>query len=231
MQRDIQAARFARGEKLPPQSELGRRYGASRHAVRRALGALEDDGVISCWQGREATVVAEQITYRIGPQTRLASGLRAAGHRVEVVTLQSNTSRRLVPSVAKMLGVATGTHASFAEFMHIVDGVPTALGRHFFNSAKFPDILADAVGTEPSVPLAFARHGVDAYFRSATLVEGRMPTPSEALALDIPPAQSVLSLLGRNVDKHGIPIEVTEAIVRSDTVRLEIAGHQVRDLV
>ncbi|MEM9698858.1 MAG: hypothetical protein AAF943_08720 [Pseudomonadota bacterium] len=58
-----------------------------------------------------------------------------------------------------------------------------------------------------------------------------MPTFSEKISLEIPPSQSVFCLLGRNVDAHGAPIEVTEAIVRSDTVKLQIETQQMGHLV
>ncbi|MEO0391096.1 MAG: UTRA domain-containing protein, partial [Pseudomonadota bacterium] len=216
---------------LPSQTDLGRRYRASRHAVRRAMAALKEDGVLSCWQGREATVVAPPVLYRIGHKTRLASGLRSQGHSVDVSTLQIALRRRLPPAVAKLLDKPPGACTPFAEYMHVVDGVPTALGRHYFDGARFPNIVDDATTQAPSVPEAFVRNGVDDYFRTATVVEARLPTSSEAIALEIPPSQSRFCLLGRNVDATGAPIEVTEAIVRSDTVKLQIETHQVGHLV
>ena len=230
MSEDIRAARFERGVKLPSQTELARRYGASRHAVRRALRALSDDGAISSWQGREAVLLSRPIIYQIGHQTRLATGLRARGHFVEVSIVQTRERRRLSSKIAAMLDMAPGTHGPFAEFMHHVDGVPTALGRHYFNARRVPNILKDTEGADPSVPEAFSRNGVTDYPRAATFIEVRHPTAYEALALEIPPSQSVLCLLGQNVDDSRAPVEVTEAVVRSDTVTLQIDPHQVADL-
>ncbi len=228
---DIRAGRFERGEKLPSQSELGRRYSASRHAIRRALKTLADEGFITCWQGREASLVSRTALYQIDHKTRLATGLRAQGHSVEVNIMQTNERKRLPRSVASMFDMPPGSRAPFAEFMHVVDGLPTALGRHYFDGARFPTMMQEANIANPSVPDAFCRHGVSEYFRAATVVEVRSPTASEALALQIPPSQAVLSLLGKNVDHAGAPIEVTEAVVRTDTVKLEIKTHQVGDLV
>ena len=231
MGEDIRSAQFERGEKLPSQTELARRYGASRHAVRRALRALADDGEISSWQGREAVLLSRPIIYQIGHQTRLATGLRARGHAVKVSIVQSGERRRFSAKIAAMLDMVPGAQGPFAEYMHHVDGVPTALGRHYFNVRRFPNILNDAVGADPSVPEAFSRNGVTEYYRAATFIEVRQPTAYEALALEIPPSQSVLCLVGQNVDQSNAPVEVTEAVVRSDTVTLQIAPHQVADLV
>ncbi|MEM7597024.1 MAG: GntR family transcriptional regulator [Pseudomonadota bacterium] len=231
MHADLRADAFARGVKLPSQSELARRYGASRHAVRRALRAFSEEGVISCWQGREAVLVSRPVIYDIGHQTRLATGLRARGHVVVVSTVQTRQRRRFSPRIAAMLDMPPGAQGPFAEFMHHVDGVPTALGRHYFNARRFPNILEDTHGSDPSVPDAFSRNGVTEYHRAATFVEVRQPTAYEALALEIPPSQPVLCLLGQNVDQGRAPVEVTEAVVRGDTVTLQIEPHQVADLV
>lgn len=228
---DIRAAVFEPGCKFPSQAALARRYDASRHAVRRALQALADEGTVSCWQGREAVLLSQPIVYGIGRKTRLASGLRARGHRVEVSTLNTHRARRLSSQVAALLDMPLGSCVPFAEFLHHVDGIPTALGKHYFNARIAPDILQDATKADPSVPDAFSRNGVADYFRAATYVEVRQPMSYEALALEIPPSQPVLCLLGQNVDPSGVPIEVTEAVVRSDTVKLQIEPHQVPNLV
>lgn len=227
---DIHAQRLKQGGKLSSQSELARRYGTSRHAVRRALKALADEGLISCWQGREATLLSQPVIYQIGQKTRLATGLRARGHSVEVGIVQTRADRRLSAPIAELLGMVPGTRVPFAEFIHHVDGLPTALGRHYFNGRRFPRILEDATAIDPSVPKALVRNGVPEYFRAGTFVAVRQPTAKEALMLEIPPSQAVFSLLGKNVDEAGMPIEVTEAVVRSDTVTLQIDPHQVADL-
>lgn len=228
---DLRASTFPNGSKLPSQRELCQRYMSSRHAVRRALKLLEDEGAISSWQGREAVVLGRPIVYRIDRKTRFATSVREQGHDVKVSVLRICERERFSARVATQLQLAPGSRGAFAEFMHHVDGVPTALGRHFFNSYRFPQILREAATLQPSVPTAFRNSGVTDYFRSSTLVEVRQPTAQEAIALEIPPTQSVLNLWGQNVDEGGAPIEVTEAVVRTDTVRLEINAHQVADLV
>lgn len=230
LREDILEASSKNGSRLPSQAALSRHFGVSRHTIRRALAALAEDGLISSAQGRTATRVSRQVLYQIGSQTRLATGLRAQGHAVEIRTLRTDAKRRLPQPVADMFTMPAGATAPFAEFMHVVDGIPTALGRHYFDGQRFPNIVTDATKSNPSVPEAFSDRGVRTYFRAATTIEVRPPTPYEALALEISPSQAVLRLLGRNVDQHGTPIEVTEAIVRSDTVRLEVEAHQVTNL-
>ena len=51
IERLIYDGRLASGDKLPPERELGRRFGASRVAVREALRALEHRGLLEVRQG------------------------------------------------------------------------------------------------------------------------------------------------------------------------------------
>ena len=51
IERAIYDGRLASGDKLPPERELGRRFGASRVAVREALRALEHRGLLEVRQG------------------------------------------------------------------------------------------------------------------------------------------------------------------------------------
>jgi len=51
IERAIYDGRLASGDKLPPERELGRRFGASRVAVREALKALEHRGLLEVRQG------------------------------------------------------------------------------------------------------------------------------------------------------------------------------------
>lgn len=50
--RELREDRWAIGEKLPTERELGARYGVARNTVRRALDALEAEGLITRHVGR-----------------------------------------------------------------------------------------------------------------------------------------------------------------------------------
>ncbi len=228
---DVSAGQFDVGKKLPSQTVLAMRYQTGRHAIRRALERLSDEGVISSRQGKAAVVVGQPITYQIDAKTRFASRLREAGFDVHVAALRLLTTKGINPRIAKMLDLTPRDKVGFAELLHHVNGVPTTLGRHYFNTHMFPDIIAAISATSPSVPEAFRRIGVNDYARRSTIVEVRQPTAYEALTLEIPPTQPVLELLGQNVDARNTTIEVTEAVVRTDTVKLRIETNQDGHLV
>lgn len=221
------------GARLPSQSDLSANLNASRHMVRRALKRLQDEGRIVTWQGRGMYVRSAPLTYVLNDKTRFATNMRALGHDVEVELLAKFERKRPPRHVARLLGLQSREQISMVAFLHVVDGVPTLIGRHYFNSHRFPDIL-NHLGETPNVPEMFTKVGVSDYFRASTAVEVMAPNPSESLALNIPHSQPVMVLCGCNVDADQLPIEVTEAIVRADRVRLHIStdgAHQIGDLV
>ncbi|MFC7555324.1 GntR family transcriptional regulator [Pseudoroseomonas wenyumeiae] len=66
--RELRENRWAIGEKLPTERELGLRYGVARNTVRRALEALEAEGLITRHVGRG--------TFRNAPPGPASAGRR-----------------------------------------------------------------------------------------------------------------------------------------------------------
>ncbi|MCN0152568.1 GntR family transcriptional regulator [Salinispora arenicola] len=108
LRESIQAGELAPGAALPPESEVCRRWAVSRVTARRALAALEADGLIESVAGRGRFVkVTDQGQARIASraeviaaeiQADIQSGRLAAGMRVDS---EASLSRRY--------GVARGT--------------------------------------------------------------------------------------------------------------------------
>jgi len=173
------------------------------------------------------------LTYLLNEKTRFATNMREHGHDVDVKLVAKLERKRPPHHVAKLLDLPSHEQVSIGAFLHIVDDVPTLIGRHFFNSQRFPNIL-DHLQDTPNVPEMFLKAGVKDYCRASTDIEVRSPSPSEALMLNIPMSQPVIVLCGCNVDMDQLPIEVTEAVVRADRVRLQISEdnvHQIGNLV
>jgi GntR family transcriptional regulator len=58
LRQDIAAGRYAVGERLPTEEQLGESFGVSRHTLREALRALTEDGMISRRPRAGSTVIA-----------------------------------------------------------------------------------------------------------------------------------------------------------------------------
>ena len=64
LRRRISAAEFVVGSVLPPEHELSRMYGVSRHTVRMALGRMQADRLIERGAGRGTFVLPQQDRLR-----------------------------------------------------------------------------------------------------------------------------------------------------------------------
>jgi GntR family phosphonate transport system transcriptional regulator len=209
------------GAQLPSQSALMKDHGVSRHVVRKALGLLEEKQLITSWQGSGSVVRGREWPYPITNRTRIHISLQESGARMRIKVLKTLEKRRPSPEVARLLGVSLREKLPFIEFLLIAEDLPIALGHHFIHPSVSVDILkrVEEIG---EIADAYAAIGIEDYFRTRTTVRVRMPSERETDLLEIPRQQPLFVLLGLNVSVDQNPLEVTEAIVRGDRIRLDI---------
>ncbi|WP_231710486.1 GntR family transcriptional regulator [Roseibium limicola] len=209
------------GARLPSQAALMKEYGVSRHVVRKSLEILEERKFITCWQGSGAFVRGREWPYAITNRTRIHKSLQESGADMKISVLKTLAKRQPPVDVANLLGVSFREKVHFIEFLLTADGEPIALGHHFIHPTVTVDIL-QRVQETGEIADAYAAIGIDDYFRMKTMVRVRMPSERETDLLDIPRQQPLFVLLGLNVDVDQNPLEVTEAVVRGDRIRLDI---------
>jgi len=209
------------GAQLPSQSVLMKEHGVSRHVVRKALGLLEEKQLITSWQGSGSVVRGREWPYPITSRTRIHLSLQESGARMRIKVLKTLEKRRPSADVAQLLGVSLRDKLPFIEFLLIAEDLPIALGHHFIHPSVSADILkrVEEIG---EIADAYAAIGIEDYFRTRTMVRVRMPSERETDLLEIPRQQPLFVLLGLNVGVDRNPLEVTEAIVRGDRIRLDI---------
>jgi GntR family phosphonate transport system transcriptional regulator len=217
---DIETGRIARGAKLPTEAELARRFGVNRHTVRRAVGDLEERGLVRVHQGRGTYAFAEPINYALSQRTRFSENIRrnqqAPGGRLlgaETVPAEA--------AVAQPLGLETGTLVLRLDVLRTADGVPVALGTRNLPADRFPG-LADAILRHDALSPALAEYGVDDYTRAETRVWARLAGRKDGKLLGLNEADPVLVTEALNVDAHGTPIEFTRTRYPADRVQLTV---------
>ena len=203
------------GAALPTQSEIAQHYD-----VRRAIAALVDEQLVTSWQGKGAIVSEARIGYKISDRTRFGDNIRQFGRRGDT-RLVGARRRPTADPVAGLLGVRPRDPVLIGEMLRLVDGRPAMLAYHHYDPRRFPTILDDIERTG-SVTKAFEGLGVGDYLRAETIVETRLPTATEAAALEIPPSQPVFVVTGQNVDAEGRPLEVSQSISSGDRIRFFI---------
>jgi len=82
----IRRGEFPKGVKLPPESELARRFGVSRPVVREALARLRDEGTVRSQQGSGTFVIRGMLpsAAALPPIRTLADLLRYYEYRMDV---------------------------------------------------------------------------------------------------------------------------------------------------
>jgi GntR family transcriptional regulator len=230
---DILSGRIPAGEQIPSENELADRYGTSRGVARRAIAVLRGEGLIVTGQGRPATVrpqgsVGITVT---GSSYRRHRSLGLPGFNAQALE-QGQRPRQDIREVARV-----DAPAEVAMRLDIDEGAPVIVRRLTFWLEDTPAALHDSyfpadlvAGTAIEQPLKI-RGGAHAVLenpdgpigrriaRSVDEISGRMPTPAEVQALQLPPGVPVFRILRTVYDSDGQPVEVQDSVAASDRHR------------
>lgn len=208
------------GDKLPTEQALSLRFAANRHTVRRALGWLQERGLVESTQGRGSFVRRPAIQFRIGRRTRFSDGIVQAAADPKTETLILDV-RACESQVALALGLKPGAPVIFLERLGLANGEPISLSRHHFSFDRFPT-FAEIYARSRSISRTLLDSGVPDYTRKRTRVSTRLPTPRECEQLHMPRHVPLIVTQSWNVDGLDRPLEYGEARFASDRVEIEI---------
>jgi GntR family phosphonate transport system transcriptional regulator len=198
----IVEGRHAPGSKLPPDRQIALDYGASRVTARRALAALEQDGLLRIEHGN-GTFVSEDalVHYRLGgDRVRFNQNLVVVGE-VEKVDRRVLGTRetRASRDIARRLEIAPGEPVLELRMAAYADDRPISLGVRHCPAKRFRG-LAAAFARKGTLTLALGEFGVEDYRRASTEITARLPTPEEARLLCQPRVQPVLAYAATDVE-------------------------------
>ncbi len=219
---DIARETFAPGDRLPTEQELAERFGVNRHTVRRALGVLEQKGLVRIEQGRGTFVREDMVEYALGRRTRFSENLLRQSRSPEGRLLDA---REIAADnrVAEALALPPG-----APVIHLVvaghaDGRPIKISSYWFPQARFQGLI-QAYRETGSITAALARCGLDDYQRKVTRITARMPSARDAEVLRQTRTRPILVAESVNTDAHGTPVEFGLTRWASDRVQLVVGS-------
>jgi GntR family transcriptional regulator len=171
------------------EAEIARQSGLSRVTVRRALAALEAEGLLRRVQGAGSFVRAAPLAEDITPTMEVDKGWRAAGH-IAVARILACRPVRASAGAAAALGLKRGARLLFVKRLRAVDGVPVAIDERLVPATVAAACGLDAASAAGSIIALLWRAGP--LREGSWSVSARPPNAEEMRLLGIGPAQPVL---------------------------------------
>ncbi|MDR3493384.1 MAG: phosphonate metabolism transcriptional regulator PhnF [Ancalomicrobiaceae bacterium] len=202
LRQQILGGGFKPGAQLPSDRQIATAYGASRMTARRALAALEQEGLLRIEHGN-GTFVSDDalVRYRLGgSRVRFGQDFIPANPSTSLFRkLVGATTRAADRELAGKLQIAEGEEVLVIVVAGYAGETPISLGRRHCALRRFAG-LDKAFESEGSFTRALKAYGVEDYHRASTEVIARMPTPEEAKFLAQPRSQPVLAYAATDVE-------------------------------
>jgi GntR family transcriptional regulator len=209
---------YERHARLPPERELAGKLGVSRMTLRRALAALEEDGLVTRQAGRnggtflaQGQVVRNLSRYHGVPDYLRSQGFEA-GCRVISASVESSDDQ-----TARALGLPAGALVYRLVRVRLADGVPISIETARLPAEYFPGLLECPLGGSITELLAnlYGRRLVKAFER----LEAVLATEEQAALLPIRVGAPLMSIHRVTYDADGVVVELAHDLFRGDRTR------------
>lgn len=225
----IAGGHYADKAALPVEQDLASEHRVSRATVRRALGALETEGLITRRQGAGTFVNAEGRDRPMAADFSDALAHLSEMGRTTSVRLLSFGYEEAPPAIAEALGLAPGSQVQRsvrvrsmdgAPFSYLVTSVPEAIGRTYSEAE---------LASRPLLTL-LERSGIS-LDRATQSVGAQLATPEIAAALETEIGSALIALTRTVYDRAGRGIEHLSALYRPDryVFRMDLMRSRHRD--
>jgi len=217
---EMTSGTLAQGSRLPTEQSLVERFGVNRHTIRRALAALQDQGLIRIEQGRGTFVHDNVIDYVLGRRTRFSQNLTRQS-RTPGSTLLRGLEIAADSTVAAALELAPGLPVIVLDTVGEADGQRLSISSRYYPKA-LADGMIEAFRETRSVTEALRRIGIPDYYRKVTRITARLPSAEDARYLHLPKTRPVLVTESISIDPDGRPLEYGLTRFASDRIQLVV---------
>jgi GntR family transcriptional regulator, phosphonate transport system regulatory protein len=202
---------LAPGDKLPSEVDLAARFGVTRPTIRRALGHLQDEGLLRIEHGRGTFVTDGVIKFRIGSrawfeQNLLANAMLPSRETVSVSFLPANEF------FGGKLEVGQGEEIAVVLTLGRADGQPLGLSGNYLPTCRLPGLARrlKQLQRHPKKHFSFfdiLRDLGHAGLRRRTMrIRARPGSDQESFQLALGPGECVLETASLIVDANDRPI-------------------------
>lgn len=219
---EIEQGKYPPGYRLPAESRLSDRFSVNRHTVRRALKALQEQGLIRTEQGLGSVVQNPTLEYSVSERTRFSENMRSNKASARSVYLHGDLIRA-DDRLARNLQLPRLAEVIHIEMLGVADGKKLYVSSGFFPFEPMRGLL-DAFRASGSLTQAFAACGVQDYFRKSSRITARQAETADADLLELPRKHPLLVVEYVNVDEKGRPIEYGLTRFAADQIEIVIDG-------
>lgn len=219
---EIHAGKYQPGDTLPKQDELAAQYDINVNTVRKAVGVLEAEGLVTAVRRKGTVVRPRPPMKRLGTDRYAKSkwkfGLvafaadREASGQAWKRDDQTNTVRKAVADsdIAAALRIDPGTEVYERARLVKQDGKPT----HMLTSYYRPEDVEGTPIVDPKPGTAtpgggfavLTLQGLEPDHMTETF-HARMPTPDEVDELELPAGEPVVVLRRTTFTAQDVPVE------------------------
>jgi len=213
LRRRLAAGEFDEG--FPPDSELVRIYGVSRHTVRDACRRLQDEGIITRARGRGSAVRPVALEQQVGSSYSVFRSIEAQGYRQDSRVLA--LERRRGGEIAAHLEIGPDDDVVYLQRVRFADAEPFAVDEVWLPEA-IGAVLFEIDLTHTALYLELeARLGARPD-SGAESIGPALPSTAEAQHLGIDVLEPVF-VIERSTDWGQAPLEWRRTVVRGDVFR------------
>ena len=190
---------------LPIEPKLAERFNVNRHTVRRALQALEAQGLLRIEQGRGTFVQEDLIDYRMGKRERFSHSLAAQSLSGTSKILRSEIVAAN-HEVCTLLEIAPGSEVLKIDALDYVKEQIVGVCTEYLplpRFAAFSHLLARYGVMSEALRMA----GIKGVSRKMSRITARLPRNEVAVLLAQPKSQPVLYVESVYQDENGDVIE------------------------
>lgn len=156
---EIDRGELRPGDVLPPEVEIAKRHGISRHTVRQAIVELAREGWLKRERGRGTYVQPRPYTQTLTSFYSFAHEMEVRGVAFETQVLH-RALRPAPPLVAERLEIAPGAPVIEMELLRVAEGSPLMLEFSVTPYQRFPSLLRADLRHVSLYDVMAQRHGV-----------------------------------------------------------------------
>jgi GntR family transcriptional regulator len=213
----VAAGQWRPGQRLPSERRLCETFGVSRVTVRRALGALVDEGVLEVAPGRGWFVATGPLSEPPNLLLSFTAMARARGLEPTAI-VREHVVRGATIDEAESLGVAPGAALVHLERVRLLDGIPVAVDRSLVPLARCPALATTDFTIASLYEVLREEAGLVPTFAETT-VEAEAAGDELAELLDLSASWPVLVTTQTTYDQHQQPLEASRIVYRGDRYR------------